>query len=64
MLTDAGAETEMGYASDFTRTVPVSGKFDERQRAIYTIVLNANKRVIELSGPGVKYLDMHWKLPV
>ena len=59
MLTDAGAETEMGYASDFTRTVPVSGKFDQRQRDIYSIVLNANKRVIELSRPGVKYLDMH-----
>ncbi len=59
MLTDAGAETEMGYASDFTRTVPVTGKFDERQKAIYTIVLNANKRVIELSKPGVRYLDMH-----
>jgi len=59
MLTDAGAETSMGYASDFTRTVPVTGKFDERQRNVYTIVLNANKRVLELTKPGVKYLDMH-----
>ncbi len=59
LLTDAGAETEMGYASDFTRTVPVSGQFDERQKAIYSIVLEANKRVIELSKPGVRYLDMH-----
>ncbi len=59
MLTDAGAETPMGYASDFTRTVPVSGKFDERQKNIYSIVLAANKKVVELSRPGVRYLDMH-----
>jgi len=59
LLTDAGAETEMGYASDFTRTIPVSGKFDKRQKDIYSIVLKANKLVIELSKPGVKYLDMH-----
>ncbi|NCB08985.1 MAG: M24 family metallopeptidase, partial [Bacteroidia bacterium] len=35
MLTDAGAETSLHYASDFTRTVPVGGKFTTKQREIY-----------------------------
>lgn len=32
MLTDAGAESVMNYCSDFTRTVPVGGKFNQRQK--------------------------------
>ncbi len=59
MLTDAGAETERGYASDFTRTVPVSGKFTAKQKEIYDIVLEANNSVIEKARPGVTYLEMH-----
>ena len=41
MVCDAGAETENYYASDFTRTTPVGGKFNQRQREIYEIVLKA-----------------------
>ncbi len=59
MLTDAGAENNMNYCSDFTRTVPVDGKFDARQKDIYTIVLNCNNRALELSRPGVTYLSVH-----
>ena len=59
MLTDAGAETEMNYCSDFTRTIPVSGKFTQQQREIYQLVLDANMRAIEMSAPGVRYLDVH-----
>ncbi|MBN2614446.1 MAG: aminopeptidase P family protein [Bacteroidales bacterium] len=60
MVTDAGAETAMHYASDITRTVPVGGKFNTRQAEIYQIVLDANMEVIKASKPGVLYRDMHF----
>ena len=59
LLTDAGAETAMRYAGDITRTIPVSGRFDTRQKAIYNIVLQANLKGIEMSRPGVFYRDVH-----
>lgn len=59
MLTDAGAESLLHYASDFTRTVPVGGKFTQKQREIYEIVLAANNRGTELTKPGVTYLSVH-----
>ena len=51
MLTDAGAENNMNYCSDFTRTVPVGGKFTARQKDIYNIVLACNNRAIEACPP-------------
>lgn len=60
MLTDAGAESPMHYASDFTRTVPVGGKFTNKQREIYDIVLAANNRVRELIKPDVTFLSVHF----
>lgn len=42
VLVDAGAELNC-YASDITRTFPINGKFTAKQRAIYDIVLKANK---------------------
>jgi len=59
MLTDAGAENDMNYCSDFTRTVPVDGKFDLRQREVYSVVVNCNQRALELSRPGTTYLSVH-----
>lgn len=59
MLCDAGAETTMNYCSDFTRTYPVSGKFTTKQKDIYNIVLAANDRAFEISGPGKLYMDVH-----
>lgn len=59
MLTDAGAETSLHYASDFTRTVPVGGKFTTKQREIYDIVLAANNKAKELTQPGTTYLSVH-----
>lgn len=59
MLTDAGAETAMHYASDHTRTVPVGGKFSQRQKEIYNLVYAANEKVIEISKPGLLYRDAH-----
>ena len=51
VLIDAGCEFAM-YAGDITRTFPVNGKFSEAQKAIYEIVLQAQKRAIELLVPG------------
>ncbi len=59
LLVDAGAETVMNYSSDFTRTMPVSGKFTQRQKDVYNIVLAANARAFELSEPGKLYRDIH-----
>ncbi len=59
MLTDAGAESSLHYASDFTRTVPVGGKFSTRQREIYEIVFAANNTATSLIKPGVTYLSVH-----
>ncbi|PJG84535.1 Xaa-Pro aminopeptidase [Conservatibacter flavescens] len=51
VLIDAGCEFAM-YAGDITRTFPVNGKFTEPQKAIYTLVLKAQKRAIELLVAG------------
>jgi Xaa-Pro aminopeptidase len=59
MITDAGAELASGYASDFTRVAPVSGKFTQKQKDIYNIVLAANNNTAMLAKPGVKYQDVH-----
>ena len=59
MLVDAGAESAMHYASDFTRTSPVGGKFSRKQREIYEIVLQANNKTRELTKAGVTYLSVH-----
>lgn len=59
MVTDTGTESEMHYASDITRTVPVGGKFNQRQKDIYEIVLKANMDTIEAIKPGVFYKDIH-----
>lgn len=59
VVTDAGAETSLGYASDITRTFPVGGKFSARQKDIYEIVLKANMEAIQNSRPGTRNLDLH-----
>jgi Xaa-Pro aminopeptidase len=59
LLVDAGAEATSGYASDFTRTIPVGGKFSAKQKDVYDIVLASNNHAFEISGPGVRYVDVH-----
>jgi len=59
MVTDAGAETTMHYASDITRTVPVGGKFNQRQKEIYEIVLDAIVTTTKAIKPGTYYKDLH-----
>ena len=51
ILIDAGCEIN-GYASDITRTFPINGKFNEAQREIYNIVLEAQKSAIASIKPG------------
>ena len=48
MLTDAGAETVNNYCSDFTRTVPVGGRFTSRQKDVYNIVVACHDHAIDL----------------
>jgi Xaa-Pro aminopeptidase len=59
VLNDSGAENDMYYAGDITRTFPVNGKFTQKQKEIYEIVLEMEKSCIEFIGPGVKYYDAH-----
>lgn len=59
LLIDSGAEISSHYASDFTRTIPVDGKFTVKQKEIYNIVLAANNKAIEISKPGIPYMDVH-----
>jgi Xaa-Pro aminopeptidase len=59
MVSDCGAESFLRYASDTTRTIPVGGKFSDRQRDIYEIVLKANTEAIKAAGPGKSNKDLH-----
>jgi len=58
ILLDLGARVK-GYNADITRTYPVSGKFTERQKQIYNIVLAANQAVAEKARPGVTLKDLN-----
>ena len=59
-LCDAGAETLENYCSDNTRTMPVSGKFTQRQLEIYSIVEACHDYALEVAKPGVKWMDVHF----
>jgi Xaa-Pro aminopeptidase len=52
VVMDVGAQCG-GYATDITRTAPVSGKFTPRQRELYEVVLGANKAIIAALKPGM-----------
>lgn len=58
-VNDSGAESRLHYASDVTRTIPVSGKFSQKQKEIYNIVLSAQKKAIEATKPGVEFKEVH-----
>ncbi len=59
VVTDAGAESPLHYAGDITRTVPVGGKFTDRQKEIYEIVLRALVESTRSARPGIKNADLH-----
>ncbi len=57
VVMDVGAKY-MGYSSDITRTIPVSGKFTEAQKEIYSMVLQVQKMAITMIKPGLKTSDL------
>jgi Xaa-Pro aminopeptidase len=57
LLIDAGAEYDC-YAADITRTFPINGRFTKPQRALYEVVLEAQRAAIEEVRPG-----KHWNEP-
>lgn len=59
MLCDAGAETIEHYCSDHTRTTPVSGRFTQRQKDIYNIVVDCHDLALTHARPGVRWWDVH-----
>jgi Xaa-Pro aminopeptidase len=58
LLIDAGCELD-GYASDITRTFPVSGRYSGAQREVYEIVLAAQLAAIDKVRPGAKWNEPH-----
>jgi Xaa-Pro aminopeptidase len=60
MVADAGAETNLHYASDITRTTPVGGIFSHQQKEIYEVVLKANTEAIKATRPGISNRDLHF----
>ena len=59
LVIDAGAETNTNYTSDFTRTLPSSGKFTQQQKEIYSIVSAANNLAVDMARPGITYSSVH-----
>jgi Xaa-Pro aminopeptidase len=58
LLIDGAAECA-GYGADITRTFPVSGRFSQKQKDIYSIVLETQKDAISRSRPGIVSADLH-----
>jgi Xaa-Pro aminopeptidase len=58
VLIDAGCEYQM-YASDVTRSFPISGRFSAPQRELYEIVLAANRAATAKAKPGNHWNDPH-----
>ena len=56
LLMDFGAEYA-NYASDLTRTIPVNGRFSERQKAVYHSVLHVMKEATKMLVPGTNFKD-------
>lgn len=59
LLVDGGCELASHYATDHTRTFPVGGRFSQRQKDIYQIVLDAEVKAIETIKPGIPYRNIH-----
>ncbi|EKF56708.1 peptidase M24 [Galbibacter marinus] len=58
LLLDVGAEYA-NYASDMTRTIPVSGRFTARQKEVYSAVLNVKKLATKMLVPGTMWKEYH-----
>jgi Xaa-Pro aminopeptidase len=60
VLMDVGA-SYMNYSADISRTFPISGKFTERQKAVYEAVLRVQKEIIAMIRPGVQLMSLQVK---
>jgi Xaa-Pro aminopeptidase len=58
LLIDAGCELD-GYASDITRTFPISGRFSAAQREVYEVVLAAQRAALDAVRPGKAWNEPH-----
>lgn len=58
ILMDLGAQYKQ-YASDITRTYPINGRFTDRQKVLYNIVLKANIEVAKMMKPGVNFSELN-----
>lgn len=59
LLLDGGGEVASGYGVDITRTWPVTGRFEPRQRAAYEAVLEAQTASIDRCRVGVRFREVH-----
>ena len=57
LLMDLGAKFK-GYCADITRTYPVNGKYTDRQRQVYDVVLAANRAVAKAAKPGMTLKEL------
>lgn len=58
LLMDVGAEYA-NYSSDMTRTIPVNGRFTDRQKAVYNAVLNVKNEATKMLVPGTLWKEYH-----
>ena len=56
LLMDVGADYA-NYSSDMTRTIPVNGRFTDRQKAIYSAVLRVKNEATKMLAPGVLWAE-------
>jgi len=59
LLLDAGVEGHTFYTADITRTLPISGKFTRVQRAVYEVVLDAQRAALDAVRPGNEFTAPH-----
>jgi Xaa-Pro aminopeptidase len=58
ILIDVGAEYA-NYSSDMTRTIPVNGRFTDRQKAVYQAVLHVKNEATKMLTPGTLWKEYH-----
>ena len=58
VLVDLGSAQEH-YCADISRTFPINGKFTERQKEVYNVVLAVQQLVIDNARPGMTYTDLN-----
>lgn len=59
VVLDCGARTESGYCGDMTTVIPVSGKFTEKQKEIYNLLIEMFDAAVEKLKPEVSYLEAY-----